>query len=140
MSKYSKEVLAGMLNGRQRGEEITESESEAAKESGLIVVFGYSDDNAELRGAIDDEVGCFDGGEIYITKNGVLNTDCACGMYHDCDFARMAFSQAKKISAIWGEDVPWSYETDIPHATFDIFDGEDLFCRGIVFSIEDLLG
>ena len=28
-----------------------------AKELGFVVVFGYSDDNAELRGAIDDEIG-----------------------------------------------------------------------------------
>lgn len=36
----------------------------------------------------------------------------------------------------------WSFETEIPHETFRIYeDGEDneLFCVGIVFSIYDLL-
>ena len=39
-------------------------EERLAKENGLVVVFGYSDDNIELRGAINNEAGCFDGGSF----------------------------------------------------------------------------
>ena len=56
--------FAKMLDGREYGGEITKEEEALAKELGFVVVFGYSDDNAELRGAIDDEIGCFDGGVL----------------------------------------------------------------------------
>lgn len=51
-----------MLNGREYGDEITREEEAMAKAHGLVVVFGYSDDNMEFCGAITDEVGCYDGG------------------------------------------------------------------------------
>jgi hypothetical protein len=36
--------------------EINKAEERQAKDAGLVVVFGYSDDGVELRGAIHDEV------------------------------------------------------------------------------------
>ena len=56
--------FAKMLDGREYLHEITKEEEALAKEFGFVVVFGYSDDNAELRGAIDDEIGCYDGGVL----------------------------------------------------------------------------
>lgn len=38
--------LAQLLNGRQYGKEITQLEEAEAKRSKLVVLFGYSDDNA----------------------------------------------------------------------------------------------
>ena len=101
--------FAERLDGREYGNEITKSEEQEAKELGFVVVFGYSDDNAEFRGAIDDEVGCFDGGRVY----------------EDGD---------KYIDAVWCEGkYDWTYKTNIPHATFDIYDYCGKYCKGIVF-------
>jgi hypothetical protein len=45
--------------------------------------------------------------------------------------------QSKKITLVW--DQYWFFRTDIPHATFDMIDENgDLFCRGIVFSMQAL--
>lgn len=101
------------LNGREYLKEITPFEAQRAKELGFVVVFGYSDDNAEFYGAIEDEVGCFGGGRIYD---------------HGIEF----------IEAVWCKgDYCWSYETNIPHATFDIYDDGEKYCKGIVFDIND---
>ena len=101
--------FAKKLNGRKYRKEITPVEEKEAKELGFIVLFGYSDDNAELRGSIDDEIGCWNGGRVY--KNGDLFVD-----------------------AVWcKDDFSWTYETNIPHATFDIYDDDEKYCRGIVF-------
>ena len=43
-----------------------------AKEAGLVIVFGASDDLMEFRGAIYDEVGACDGGTALIDKEGLL--------------------------------------------------------------------
>ena len=100
------------LNGREYLNEITPIEAQRAKELGFVVVFGYSDDNAEFCGAIDDEVDCYNGGVIFEQSN-------------------------KYINAIWCEDdYAWTYETNIPHATFDIYDDGEKYCKGIVFEMQ----
>lgn len=117
--------LAERLNGREYGSEITLEEMHIAKEFGLVVVFGASDDLMEFRGAIDDEGGCFGGGTVYFDQNGVAQDDEAIKSF--------------EIEAIWGhEGYSWVYETDIPHETFDILEEGWRYCRGIVFSVEDL--
>lgn len=132
----TRKALAAMLDGNQYGQEITKEQEELAKENNLVVVFAYSDDCAELRGAINDEVGCFDGGTLYVTKAGVLNTpDCGA---EGCKYFSAIKEKAGEIEAVWhnfGEPT-WSYETEIPHATFRIYEGEELFCEGIVFSLD----
>lgn len=61
--------LAALLNGREYRKEMSRDEEQVAKAAGLVVVFGASDDLMELRGAISDEVGCYDGG----TEQNVLH-------------------------------------------------------------------
>lgn len=106
--------FAKMLDGREYGGEITKEEEALAKELGFVAVFGYSDDNAELRGAIDDEIGCFGGGVLE-------HNDLPDGIY-----------------ANWcPEDLncSWEYVTSIPHETFTIYEDGELYCIGIVCDI-----
>lgn len=108
------EEFAKILDGRSYGNEITKEEEALAKELGFVVVFGYSDDNVELRGAIDDEIGCYEGGLFE-------HEDLPSGIYAD-----------------WCPDdidCSWAYGTEIPHESFHIFDGDDLYCVGIVCDI-----
>ena len=126
-----------MLSGRSYMSEITTSEAGQAKAAGLVVVFGYSDDCMEFRGAICDEVDCYNGRTVYVTKDGVLNPpDCDCD---DCSYFSAAKKSATPIKAVWNENGPgpcWTYETEIPHETFEIFDERELWCVGIVFDVE----
>ena len=106
--------FAKMLDGREYRHEITKEEEALAKELGFVVVFGYSDDNAELRGAIDDEISCYDGGELF-------HIDLPATIYAD-----------------WcPEDIDcsWAYGTSIPHEQFYIYEDGDLYCVGIVCDI-----
>lgn len=106
--------FAKRLDGRQYGNEITKEEEALAKKLGFVVVFGYSDDCAELRGAIDDELDCFDG--------GVLEHD----------------DLPDTIYADWcPEDIDcsWAYGTSIPHERFYIYEDDELYCVGIVCDI-----
>jgi hypothetical protein len=45
----------------------------------------------------------------------------------------------REIKARWNTvKYPWCYETDIPHATFEINEeGNGTFCQGIVFSLAE---
>lgn len=132
----TKEELAKMLDGNQYGNECPNQENELAKENNLVIVFGYSDDNMEFEGAIDDEVSCYDGGFAYVTKEGLLQNKCDC---EDCPYFEKEQEKAQKIEAIWdSQSYSWIYKTNIPHVTFEIFEDEDKYCRGIVFSLDDL--
>lgn len=124
---------AQLLTGREIGEEISVNEARLAKSDGVVVVYGYSDDNIEFEGAIRDEVGCNDGGIILIDEDGPFSAEHKC----DCDYCgfKARKDAAKKIEALWCKEGAylWTYKTDIPHETFEIVEDGEPFCRGIVF-------
>lgn len=139
--------LAEKLDGREYRHEITREEKQQAKDNGLVVVYGYSDDNVEFDGAISDEVGCYEGATVYVTAEGVVkldNPDCeeyaeSCAAYKY--YKQHVLEHAKAIKAVWcppDTDFSWVYETDIPHETFRILEDGEHYCLGIVFSVEDL--
>ncbi len=121
--------IAEKLNGIAYGENVRDIETEA-KEHGIVIVMGASDDLMEFSGAIEDEGGCFDGGEVYFDRDGVSQDDT---------------ERANVIEALWcdahdenGVQATWAYRTEIPNETFKVFDDGELYCIGIVFSVEDL--
>jgi hypothetical protein len=139
--EMTKEQLAEILNGRSESDVISREEIANACGDGLVVVYGYSDDNVELRGAIDEEIGAWDGTTLYFNKDGLLENKCG---DDDCPYYVEQQKTAKTIEAISDfsgkGEYCWTYKTDIPHATFDLMDhdGEGKFCKGIVFDISDL--
>lgn len=132
--------LAEMLSGREYGMEISGQESRLAAESGLIALYGYSDDNVEIVGAFRDEVGAYNGATIFLTKTGVLQDPaCDCTENCNCPYFVRAKDTAKTVEAVWGEGgVSWTFRTDIPHEKFNIYEDGELFCVGIVLSVDAL--
>ena len=130
--------LAALLNGGSYGSELSAEQKEMARENKLVVVFGYSDDCVEFVGGFNDEVGAFDGVTVHVTRKGVLERpEYGCD---DCEFFRLAKKAAVPIKAVWHDagEPCWTFETDIPHETFRIYEDGELFCIGIVFCLEDL--
>lgn len=127
--------FAQMLDGREYGyPQFTPEEIQTAKENGFVIVCGASDDLMEFHGVIRDEGGCFDGGTVYFSKTGVIFAEDD-EQPEDCS----------QIAALWCEEkdengIPatWAYQTDIPHETFKIWEDGELYCIGIVFSIDDV--
>lgn len=138
----TKEELAATLTGREYMNEITKAEQEQAKAANLVVVFGASDDLMEFRGAIDDEVGAYEGAEVEVDAKGLIPNFESISR-NDKEALRDCLTRegkGKTIEALSCEEVPylWTFKTDIPHATFEILDEGDPYCRGIVFSLADL--
>ena len=143
----TKEELAAVLNGIEYPayKSITPDQKAAAKAAGLVIVFGASDDLMEFEGAFRDEVGCYNGGQAKVDTKGVLDRS---QVDDDDDEAIADFvarsKTAQSIEAMWNDSVSdasvpsWTYMTDIPHATFDVMDDGELYCRGIVFALADL--
>jgi len=139
----NKEELASQLNGIEypAHRSITAHTIEQAKAAGLVIVYGASDDLMELEGALSDEVGCYNGGHVLIDAKGVLDRD---QIDDDDDEAIANFVSRRKpartIEAMWCAEpgYSWTYKTDIPHATFEVVEDGEPYCRGIVFSVADL--
>jgi hypothetical protein len=147
MSKLTKEQLAETLNGNRYGFEMTKEQEQQAKENGLVVVTGYSDDNCEFRGAIYDEVGCYDGGNIAVFKHENNFEVWDADSIDDMEDAKKevsaidAVGRSQTIKAVWCDDdlnCSWSYKTKIPHSTFQIMEDGDLYCIGIIFDLSDV--
>lgn len=133
-------TFAEELNGMQYGDEPKEL-WEKAKKNGCVVVFGCSDDLIEFRGAIDDELGCFEGGMYYFNRNGdfvnELEKDCPnsitavwCGMVDGKEAC-----PKEQYTDSEGRIIPWVYLLNIPHETFMIYENDEPYCRGIVFAV-----
>ena len=133
--------LAAQLNGIQYPVRIPKTLTDAAKESGLVIVYGSSDDLMEFEGAIYDEMGCYDGGTAFVDAKGLLPER---DQIEDDDDLKDYFARqpnAKPLEALWAQegDYSWTYKTDIPHEKFEITeDGEPNYCRGIVFALADV--
>lgn len=136
----TKEELAAQLNGREYGEEITKYEEQLAKQSGLLVVFGYSDDNIEFRGVFNDESGCGESSTIRFDSKGIIPDWESVRDEIEEGEAQEYFARKlnlKEIETEWdAEGYSWLYHTREPHAAFDIMEGDQKYCRGIVISME----
>jgi hypothetical protein len=129
----TKESLAKQLDGREYGSEITTDECAMAKQCGLLIVFGYSDDNVEFRGAFEGEVGAYESGVIPFTTTGPLSEhDDGC----ECDFC--GYKEAVKKAHILGFEFKsegWKFSTKLPHAKFTIKEGGGIFGEGLVIEL-----
>lgn len=134
--------LADRLNGIEYPVRIPADLIKLAYQHGLVIVHGASDDLMEFRGAIDDEVGAYEGASVRVDFEGVI-PDFDDMDHDDIDDLRNFFKRedgGKVIIAHWCADDVYSftYETDLPHATFDVKEDDGLYCRGIVFRMADL--
>jgi len=129
----NKVQFAEMLNGREYRHEITKEECRLAEKHGLVVAFGASDDLMEFRGAIHDEFDCYNGGTAYLDKDGLFENVCG----EDCPYVEKEMKRCNTIRAVWDiiGNPCWAYETEIPHATFNIHADDELYCVGIVFEM-----
>lgn len=130
--------LAALLDGRQMGSEITEEEEALAREAGLVVVFGYSDDNVELRGAIDAEVSAYNGTTVRLDGADVLENDCE---NESCPHFERAMAQAPFFRAGWcapDAKAAWTFRVPWPHEMFTVFEDGEPFCLGVVFALSDV--
>jgi hypothetical protein len=144
----TKEELAKQLNGIEYKDiwRVSREFYSEAKESGLVVVHGASDDLMEFRGAIYDECGVGERDSIYLTKDGFFDkTACDC----ECKYFQKAKSDFKStarcIDVFWCPKdengaviASWVYSSTIPHEVFDVMEDDEIYCKGIVFNLSDV--
>lgn len=119
--------FAKSLGDVQYGSELTKEQIKTAEENGLVVVYGASDDLIEFEGAISEELGAGDNDSFNIKLKSLEVKNSEKGK--------------NIIKSFWNNKelgTSWNYSTDIPHSIFYIYEDDDLYCIGLVFSIYDL--
>lgn len=140
----TKEDFAQQITMRAYTEEMTDAEKIQARDAGLVVIFGRSDDITVLAGAIDEAF--YDGKPIMLNPQGALSglNDGDTYEFNNLSDMEACVDQlrySKPVKAIWHNspsEYCWTFETDIPHATFEVIDGEESYCLGIVIDMKDL--
>jgi hypothetical protein len=133
--------LADQLTGTEYPMRISEDLARQAKDAGLVIVYGASDDLMEFEGAIYDEIGACDGATVYVDAEGLV-PDFESLDKDDKQALKAYFNRdgkGKKIEALWCAEGDYSfiYHTDIPHETFEVTEDGAPYCRGIVFRLAD---
>jgi hypothetical protein len=141
----TKEELAAHLDGRMYPHRFAPTVIAEATASRLVVITGASDDIMSFEGAIDDELGACDGTTARITPAGLLpdwdsvdrDDKAAVKSYFEMERAGVV-----EVHAVWSpKDEPtlsWRFATDLPHATFELLEDDEVYCRGIVISMADV--
>lgn len=134
----TKEQLAERLNGVQYGDETNVEIEREARESGLVIVFGASDDLVEFRGAINDEGSGLR--TALVDRKGLLPDRDQIENDTELEALFARWKTARRIDPLWCKEpgYSWTYKTDIPHSTFEVLEDEDFYCRGIVFALSSV--
>lgn len=137
----TKEELAAAINGLEYPADPPTNIEIIAAAHNLVIAYGASDDLMEFRGATYGEISCYGGGTALIDSQGLIPSRNE--IDDDDEDALLNYLTRKKsahpISAIWdSEGYSWVYKTTIPHATFEIIEDGDKYCRGIVFNLKVL--
>lgn len=101
-------------------------------------MYGVSDDLFELRGAISDETSSWNGATILFYKGNLLDA-----FARDLDMEVEDVQKVlealgldfAKVEVEWSPQNPecsWLIKPNVDFAPFDIFEDEELFCRGAV--------
>jgi hypothetical protein len=128
-----------------------------AQDNNFVIVTGVSDDLIEFEGAIRDEENCYDGETVWFSSSGFFRNECEEGdgcPYFDEILENNKWAKLiREIKVYWGGkcqdykmpikqykslgEPTWCYEVDFPHATFDVYDEDEFYCKGIVFNLKE---
>ena len=111
-------------------------------ESGLVAIYGLSDDLIEVRGACHAEISALMGNFREDDRQDLRFTSKGLVADYDPDTvpATPTLFRQVDVSFCPPSDFWWTFETDLPHATFVTRSHGEPFSRGIVFSLSDIPG
>ena len=130
----TEEEFAEILNGSEYLKEMSLQEKKEAEASGLLVIYGASDDITIFSGTINDERGAWDGATHILFENGdFFDRD----ELHEqmVNKGYIAPKTAMQIVAEWCPDYfecSWMITPNVPHAKFYIMEDGEVYCVGAV--------
>lgn len=126
--------FAQQLDGKEYGYPMfSEKEIQMAKENGWVIVGVHDCGFTEFVGALVDDTDSYYIDEIYFSKERILEADDEDPAFPNCINVHWEEKQDEN-----GKIIPIALATDIPHETFMVYEDGEPYCRGLVFSVNDL--
>jgi len=110
-----------------------------AKDAGIVMAFGASDDLCEFIGAWDDEVGLYEEAQIPISCDGVLKSDCDSD--DACPYFKRIADSATTVSISFKNNTPnWLLDLsdNILHVKAILTEDGKPFTEVLIFFAEDI--
>lgn len=129
--KITADELAKQLNGFDVNDSFTKGVINLAKNSNLVIVSAIGDDTIIFSGSLKDEFDLLHGGQIFMAKEGD----------EYIPYLRQSQDKSRKvIEVFWDRHslFKWKFLTLIKHVTYDIRKDGKSFCKGIIFSLNDI--
>lgn len=123
--------FANTLGVRPKGDEVPYYMACEAQRLGYLIIFGSSDDLVEICGKRSDELDAFRPTTFYVSQHRIYTADET----HPAA-ARPVHAEYSQPTA--AQPSLWKFKTDIPHATFDIMEDGELYCRGLVIDTTNI--
>lgn len=129
--KITAEELAKQLNGFDVNDSFTKAVINLAKNSNLVIVSAIGDDTIIFSGSLKDEFDLLHGGQIFMAKE---DSEYVPYTKQNKDKTR------KVIEVFWDKHAvfKWKFLTLIKHSTYDLKKDGRSFCKGIIFSLNDI--
>ena len=141
--------FANLITGREYPFRPTAQEKQTAKENGLVVIWGQSDDLLELDGAVYDEGGAWNGtkarfdakGILPIYESGELQSDEPTTI-QECIELADRWKRSFSVQAEWcpkGTSLSWRISVDekLSSAMFVVMEDDEPMCEGIVAQLPE---
>lgn len=162
--------LAKLLDGNECGDELEndliKDINEFCAERNWLIVYPYSDDNIELRGAYDDELGAWDGTTLRFVKAGDFYMDeddeecyrkASENMFvivneHEINEIKKSIGNwldyngliIEVIEALWEPkelpDYAWAYHVlgNVDYAEFDTYEDGEPYARCMIIDLNNI--
>jgi hypothetical protein len=145
MSEKS-QAFAQKITDRTYPFQLSDDELREAKANKLLVVYGVSDDLTEFEGIINDEMSAYDYQKFYVTRELKVIDDADLEDIENLKEEGWTPPKGKEVlvtvAVEFSPDEPectWLISTDTPHTVFDIVEDGELYCRGLVIDMTELL-
>ena len=155
--------LAKLLNGNEYGDELLNeykiNVEDLCQKNNWVVVFGYSDDNMELRGVVDDEIGAWEGVIVKLVKKGEFYLDDPDNETYkkakNTMFVPIEEDELKElqennykntcvIEGLWSpedSEASWQFNCsdNVPCARFNIMEEDEVYAECLVIDLNSLI-
>lgn len=145
--KRTLKEYAELLNNHQFRDYFDENLIQDMKKDGVVVAYGYSDDLFELDGALYEEYDVGNtklywfGGKFVksISIDELLRmVDDEFPMLYDSIAKLLKMEEKPYIKITCPSDVQFAYETNFPVEYFNVYDDDELYCKGFVFELNSI--
>lgn len=146
--KRTLKEYAELLNNHQYCDSFDKDLIQDMKEDGVVVAYGYSDDLFELDGALYEEYDVYGNHTLYWFDGKFVDSmdvdellklvDDNLPMLYDTIANLLKMEGKPYVKITCPSDVQFAYKTSFPCEYFNIYNDDELYCKGFIFMLDSL--